>query len=532
MSDPFRTDDIDLYRVVTDVDCTGDRAVCAVNEVDAANDSYTSALWLLPFEGKPQRLTAGTARDDMPAFSPDGTRIAFVSTRAGDPQLHLIDPDGGEARAISRFPQGVVSFAWHPDGRRLLATAPVAVDPDREDASSRDQDEQRDSGAPEVCWRLPYKADGMGYTLDREIHLFTLDIDSGDTRRHTDGAFDVRSAAWSPDGKRIVFTRTREGRMAHRTDVWTFDLDGNHAEQLSKDVASVQFPQWSPDGRHIVFSGSREDGDAVTNLWIADVASRSVRQLGDDDLELDAGDTVAWSDDSTSVLLVRAHRGMHEVVRVTVQDGAVEVLAGGSRQASRLAHRGDATVFVASAIDAPAEVHLLRDGKGERCLTEFNAWWKDRLQPEVTQREFVVPCEDGNETVMGWLVLPPDRKGPVPLLEYLHGGPASHVLLDYPSHPYWNTLWSRGWGVLALDAVGSNSYGRDFSKRLIGHWGELDLPQHLCAVKSLQEEGIADERVAVTGKSYGGYLSAWAIGQTSAFRAAVIGAPISNLETH
>jgi dipeptidyl aminopeptidase/acylaminoacyl peptidase len=120
----------------------------------------------------------------------------------------------------------------------------------------------------------------------------------------------------------------------------------------------------------------------------------------------------------------------------------------------------------------------------------------------------------------------------VPLLNDVHGGPASYALLDFDTNVYWQVLCSRGWAVLALNAVGSASYGREFCDRLAGHWGEYDLPQHLAAVKQLRAEGVCDECVAICGKSYGGYLSGWAIGQTTLFRAAVVMAPVGNIETH
>jgi dipeptidyl aminopeptidase/acylaminoacyl peptidase len=151
----------------------------------------------------------------------------------------------------------------------------------------------------------------------------------------------------------------------------------------------------------------------------------------------------------------------------------------------------------------------------------------------VSYRSFQVPDgEGGTEQVDAWLVRCPGCAESTPWLADVHGGPASYALLAYTSHPYWQALASRGWGIVALNPVGSSSYGRRFSSRLRGRWGELDLQQHLAVLKQLQEEGQSDERLAIAGKSYGGYLSAWAIGQTSLFRAAVVCAPVTNLETH
>jgi len=130
------------------------------------------------------------------------------------------------------------------------------------------------------------------------------------------------------------------------------------------------------------------------------------------------------------------------------------------------------------------------------------------------------------------VLLPPHREGPFPLLVEMHGGPQSVTLTAFPDHVYWYQLISQGWAIVAPNAVGSGSYGPRFARRLVGRWGEMDLPQHLAIVDQLQKEGLADLRVACTGKSYGGYLSAWAIGNSSRFTSAVVSAPVSDIESH
>ena len=120
----------------------------------------------------------------------------------------------------------------------------------------------------------------------------------------------------------------------------------------------------------------------------------------------------------------------------------------------------------------------------------------------------------------------------MPLLSDVHGGPAAYALLDYDTNVFWQALCSQGWAVLMMNPVGSSSFGSEFCKRVSGHWGEYDLPQHQAAIRKLQEEGVCDERVAIAGKSYGGYFTSWAIGHCNEFRAAVVMAPVGNIETH
>jgi dipeptidyl aminopeptidase/acylaminoacyl peptidase len=163
---PFTPDDIFLHRQIKSLHANAQRreVVCDVQRVLPDDDSYRSSLWVFDLDGEraPVQLTAGTALDMQPQWSPDGTCIAFLSDRAGGaPQPHLIDRTGGEARPLPELPQGAESIAWLPDGRSLLATAPVVVDPhahgDIADAGDSPPPE-RVPDAPEVVWRLPYKS--------------------------------------------------------------------------------------------------------------------------------------------------------------------------------------------------------------------------------------------------------------------------------------------------------------------------------------------------------------------------------------
>lgn len=536
----FSPEDLYLHQKISQCNASPTEPLVAacLKSLDRHTDSYESQIWAFPLEGAaPWQVTTAGTTNTSPHWSPDGCRLGFVSDREGQAQIFVIPRHGGEATPLSHVGGAVVEFDWHPDGQALLAICSLEVDPELRGERGDAPPTARDADAPRLAWKLPYKMDGTGYTLDREAHLFVIDAGTGEHRQVTDGSFDVRGAVWSPDGQQIAYVRTGEDAASHRTHVWVVQRDGRGARQLTKDQARAQYPVWSPDGRWIVFSGAEDEGDAQTRLWMIDLSSGSVEALGDESVEISTeGQSVQFAgEDAAQVWAVVAHRGAQDVVRVALPSGEVERVVTGDRQAGGLVVAHDRLVFTSeSPVDAMELRVCATDGSEERCLSDINGWWKERTPATLERRNFEVPDgRGGTERVEGWWIRPADAGDrPTPLLVDMHGGPASFALFDYPPVAHWSVLWSRGWSVLALNAVGSASFGRPFCDCLCGHWGEFDLPQHLAAARQLQQAGLVDHRWAVGGQSYGGYLSAWAIGHTDAFKAAVVIAPVTNIETH
>ncbi|MDB5896862.1 MAG: peptidase [Ramlibacter sp.] len=537
MTQPFQIEDLYLHHKVSQLEAApdGQSVACAVRSVDRDSDDYISCIWALSLDGTTRtQLTRGPGTDNTPRWSPDGTRLAFLSNRDGSFRVHVLPRGGGEAAPLGKLPGAVSEIRWMPDAKALVASASVTVDPDWRGERPNGREVPKRKVQPQVAWKLPYKADGMGYMLTREIHLFRLDAESGEHAQITDGPFDVMAFDLSPDGKQIAHVRTRTGRFAHLTDLWVCDVDGANTRQLTQDFATVMSPVWSPDGRQLAFSATRKEGDAQTGLFVMDFGSGRVQQLGDEDaLQVSDPLSVSWEAEDRLVL-VRQYRGKHEVVRVPVAGGQLEVRVHGQRQIGAFSAAAGCYFYSIDHPSQPSEVHACpAGGAGERVLSDFNPWWKDRTPLLVETWEFKVPDgRGGTEKIEGWLLRAEGQSGPLPLLNDVHGGPAAYALLDFDTNVYWQVLCSRGWAVLALNAVGSASYGREFCDRLAGHWGEYDLPQHLAAVQQLRDEGVCDERLAIAGKSYGGYLSGWAIGHSAEFRAAVVMAPVGNIETH
>jgi dipeptidyl aminopeptidase/acylaminoacyl peptidase len=214
-------------------------------------------------------------------------------------------------------------------------------------------------------------------------------------------------------------------------------------------------------------------------------------------------------------------------------DGVVRPVLTGERQITMTSMApGKRIAFVASDPHLPGDVFVADwDGSGERRLTRINDDLLAELElPAVERRSFSSP---NGGSIDGWLMRPANARGPVPLLVQIHGGPHGFVGNVFSLGSFYGyVLAGRGWAMLSLNPSGSGSYGKEFMQSLMARWGEYDLPEQHAAIDALVAEGIADpDRLAVTGYSYGGYMTSWVVGHTDRFKAAVIGAPVTNLES-
>ncbi|WP_456954169.1 S9 family peptidase [Lysobacter sp. HA35] len=278
----------------------------------------------------------------------------------------------------------------------------------------------------------------------------------------------------------------------------------------------------------------RIEGESLVQLYIHDVESGRRDCPKGDELQLE-GASIVWHPDGDRIATIASRRGLFEIAVLHVDRGELTSVARRLRHVTALSDSGDGLVFVAASIRQLDETYRVDwDGGNERRLTSFNrGWFSKRLRPRVRKRWFDVPdAKGGSERVEAWVLLPPQGDGPFPALLEFHGGPESVTLLDFASHVYWYPLLAKGYAVVAPNPVGSGSYSPEFARRLCGHWGEYDMPQVEAIIRTLRDEGTINDSLGCYGKSYGGYLSAWAATTTELFKAAVVSAPVANLQSH
>ncbi|MFF4771321.1 S9 family peptidase [Microtetraspora fusca] len=492
--------------------------VFVLRRADRDADRDVTALWRA--EGP---LTSGPA-DRAPAWSPDGRTIAFLRAADGPAQIWLLPMRGDAvpeeaAERVTALPLGAGPPRWSPDGTAIAFTAPVSSGP-------------IDLDAPIEIDRLDYQADGAGLLRSVTTQVHVLDLTTGEVTQVTTRHRHTGDPAWSPDGTRLAFPAALDDDtdLTGNLAAYVLDLETG-ADRVVLD-GSAGPVTWTPDGRALLIVGRRDTRAGHAGLLLAPLDGGPVVDLAAGlDRNVMPGETgypgarPQVTGDGRAVLFCVRDAGRTDLYRVDLSGGpARRVLGEAGHVVSEAALAPDGTlVAVRSTPTSFGDLVRVEPDGGTRTLYSG-------ARPLLPYRERVFTVADGT-TVHGWLLRAPGASGPQPLLLDIHGGPhnAWSGSAD-PARLYHQVLAARGWSVLVLNTRGSDGYGEAFYTATYGAWGEADARDFLDPLDELVRDGLADPaRLAVTGYSYGGYMTCYLTAHDDRFAAAVAGAPVSDV---
>jgi dipeptidyl aminopeptidase/acylaminoacyl peptidase len=471
-------------------------------------DKRTRHIWLYDHQSTATRqLTYSEKSETSPRWSPDGKKLAFLSNRGEQQQIYILNMSGGEAAAVTKGKASVSDLAWSPDGHSIAYLAPEPKTDD-EEKKEKDKDDARVTDKD-----------------DKQPRLRILDLAKKEQHALTPPTWKVEELAWMPDGQRIIVQATgKPASDQFANGIYTVWLRGG-MDELRAPHGPINDLKISPDGKSVSFAGAREDGPSPTDLWLIGSDGGVARNLTGASLDRVVGD-YRWSKDGS--LTVGYGDGFRSRLASYSREGEKKDLPDPPANPEQFAVGPSGEIaFIGQTSTAPQELWL-RDGTGDaHQVTHLNDGLKSYglIAPEFYKYKSFDSLE-----IEAALLRPTgyDGKSKLPTVVLVHGGPTGSWR---DSVDIWGQLLvARGYAVLYPNVRGSASYGEKFLEMNRADWGGGDFKDVMAGVDDLIKKGVADPaRLGIGGWSYGGYMSEWAVTQTTIFKAAVSGAGMANL---
>ena len=566
---PLTFDDLVAIKRLSEAQVSPDgaRVAYTIGEVDKNANRTKRSIWVIPTAGgTPQPLITSDKNDFAPRWSADGKQLAFLSTRAGAPQIFVAQADGSGARQVTDAPEGVNEFIWSPNGKLFAFTTDVYPDcASFNCVAKRSEQAEKSKVKAVIADRLLYRH-WDSFKHGKRSHLFVVSSEGGEPKDLTPGDFDVPPFSlgdptafdFAPDASEIVFARNTEKEEALSTnnDLFIVSVTGGEAKRLTAgNPGSDTTPRYSPDGKWIAYRSQARNGYESDRfrLMLYERATGKTR-------ELSAGfdrwvEDLVWLPNSQRLILTGQERG-HEVFWVAPLNGDKfgTLITAGANGGASLSADGQTLVFTRSSSAMPAEVFKAKaDGSGVVQLTNANANLLAQLDLAPAEEiEF-----DGARTttpktrklgkvkittdvdlgkgqparIHGFIFKPPqfDKSKKYPMVLLIHGGPQGAWMDNWGYR--WNAqMWAaRGYVTVALNPHGSTGYGQAFTEQISGDWGGAVYEDLMKGVDYVIAQGYVDpQRIGAAGGSYGGYMTNWMLGHTDRFKALVTHAGIFN----
>lgn len=497
--------------------------------MEGEKSEYLSHIWVAATDGsEPAQFTRGDKSCTDPAFSPDSKYLGFLSSRSGKNQVWRIRVKGGEAEQLTDVETGVSSFQWSPDGKTI---AFLMKDPDTPEETKAKKEK-----------RYVIEMD-KNYKFN---HLYTIAAEKDDAgtrsvKRLTRGNFDVKTFDWSPDGKNIVFGHQANPDINTSRvsgDISLVPADSGALKPIATTAGIESNPHFSPDGQWIAYesTGLQPEPIGLSDVYVVPATGGTARPLPHTPDR--SANLLGWDKDGSAVFVSETYRTSGVAIRVPVaaSEGTETVILSpqtGTSSSIAIDPQNNRMAFVYQTLDEAPEVFLAKaDGSDSKKVSNIH----ETLElPELGRSEVITwKSKDGLE-VEGIITYPVgyEKGKKYPVVLQIHGGPAGVFTESFTGNPgiYHNQYFAeQGFVVIRPNPRGSSGYGKEFRYANFQDWGYGDYEDVMAGVDKVIAMGIGDEdRMAVMGWSYGGYLTSFLVTKTNRFKVASMGAGLPNL---
>lgn len=538
-SDKFELTDVFDLEFVSDpqISPDGQKIIYVRNFKDVMTDNNYSNLWIVNFDGTKNRpLTTGNQNDFSPRWSHDGKKVVYKSNKSGAVQIYLKWLDTEDEAKLTNVNQSMGDISWSPDDQQLAFSMFVP-----KDKPSIIELPPKPKGAkwnepPIYIDELNYRADGQGYLKDGYQQLFVLSADGGTPRQITTSDHDHGTPAWSVNGNVLYFSANLHKNSEFNplnSDIYKVNLPGGNIDTLTDRFGPDYSPTVSADGKQIAYLGFDDtfQGYQITNLYVMDNNGNNTRLIsGNFDRDVQ---NIYWDDKGKGLYFQYDDKGNTRIAYMDLSGKVTNFTSNvGGLSLGRPYSGGTFSVtgkgryaFTLSGTDHPADLASGEEMKTTR-ITDYNKdLFKYKKLGEVEEIWFKSSYDD--RQIQGWIVKPPDfdPDKKYPFILEIHGGPFANYGSRFSAEI--QLYASKGYVVLYVNPRGSTSYGQEFGNLIHHNYPSQDYDDLMSGVDAVLEKGYIDKvNLFVTGGSGGGVLSAWIVGKTDRFNAAVVAKPV------
>jgi dipeptidyl aminopeptidase/acylaminoacyl peptidase len=520
----------------------GRRVVYSRNSMDVMKDRKASRLWVVNVDGTDNLpLTGRDVSESNAVWSPDGSRIAFLSATENGSEIHVYWLATGKTARLTQLERSPQGLSWSPDGQQIAFSMLVPEKPPVLISPPEKPDDAEWADAPRVTTRLKYERDGSGYIETGYKHYFVIPAVGGSPRQITTGMYHhTGSPQWSKDGNALIFSGNRNENWEHEfgnSEIYRVAIDTGDVVALTNRNGPDSSPVVSPDGKKIAYLSFEDKVRTyqLTKLHVMNIDGSDKREiLADFDRSISE---LAWNKASSGIYFQYDDRGDTKIAVTTLAGKSIDLASSlGGTTIGRPYGGGSFSVAPSGRIAythvtpyRPAELAIVESrGSDPKVVTSFSKSlldWRDLGQVEEVWYKSSV---DGRD-IQGWVVKPPgfDPSNQYPLLVENHGGPISNYGARFS--PEVQLYAAAGYIVFYPNPRGSTGYGEEFGDLLYNNYPGDDYQDVMDGVDMLIDEGLAHEdNLYVTGGSAGGIMTAWIVGKNNRFRAAAVIKPIMN----